>query len=211
MATKKAKAPETGRKSAYVARNREAILKAAQTVYSRDGAQATMDDVANEAQMAMSTVYKHFKDKQDLISAVTLHAFNDWEAWMQKQLSEVSDPLERFVLPMRLFLRSKTTHPEYAQLLAKNFGVVSQILPTFLAQFSAQATLLAKAKLVTPENLNVAIQNLIAVLVLQLVNQVTNPKSTAADADMAVRVALSMLGISEAKAKKLTESKVLSN
>ena len=130
---------------------------------------------------------------------------------MQKQLSEVSDPLERFVLPMRLFLRSKTTHPEYAQLLAKNFGVVSQILPTFLAQFSAQATLLAKAKLVTPENLNVAIQNLIAVLVLQLVNQVTNPKSTTAEADMALRVALSMLGISEAKAKKLTESKVLSN
>jgi AcrR family transcriptional regulator len=209
MATKKAKAPETGRKSAYVARNREAILKAAQTVYSRDGVQATMDDVANEAQMAMSTVYKHFKDKQDLISAVTLHAFNDWEAWMQQQCSEVSDPLERFVLPMRLFLRSKTTHPEYAQLVAKNFGVVSQILPTFLTQFSAQATLLAKAKLVTPENLNVAIQNLIAVLVLQLVNQVTNPKSTTADADMAVRVALSMLGISEGKAKKLTESKIV--
>ena len=208
MATKKAKAPETGRKSAYVARNREAILKAAQTVYARDGAQATMDDVANEAQMAMSTVYKHFKDKQDLISAVTLHAFNDWEAWMQQQLSEVSDPLERFVLPMRLFLRSKTTHPEYAQLVAKNFGVVSQILPTFLTQFSAQATLLAKAKLVTPENLNVAIQNLTAVLVLQLVNQVTNPKSTTAEADMAVRVALSMLGISEAKARKLTESKI---
>jgi AcrR family transcriptional regulator len=208
MATKKAKAPETGRKSAYVARNREAILKAAQTVYARDGAQATMDDVANEAQMAMSTVYKHFKDKQDLISAVTLHAFNDWEAWMQQQLSEVSDPLERFVLPMRLFLRSKTTHPEYAQLVAKNFGVVSQILPTFLTQFSAQATLLAKAKLVTPENLNVAIQNLIAVLVLQLVNQVTNPKSTTAEADMAVKVALSMLGISEAKARKLTESKI---
>ena len=134
MATKKAKAPETGRKSAYVARNRKAILKAAQTVYARDGAQATMDDVANEAQMAMSTVYKHFKDKQDLISAVTLHAFNDWETWMQQQLSEVSDPLERFVLPMRLFLRSKTTHPEYAQLVAKNFRVVSQILPTFLAQ-----------------------------------------------------------------------------
>ena len=29
MATKKAKTPQTGRKSAYVARNREAILKAA--------------------------------------------------------------------------------------------------------------------------------------------------------------------------------------
>ena len=167
-----------------------------------------MEDVADEAQMAMSTVYKHFNDKRDLISAVTLHAFNEWEAWMQQQFSEVTDPLERFVLPMRLFLRAKTTHPEYAQLVAKNFGVVSQILPTFLTQFSAQATTLVKAKLLTPENLNVAIQNLIAVLVLQLVNQVTNPKSTTADADAAVKVGLLMLGISEAKAKKLTESKI---
>ena len=208
MATKKAKAPETGRKSAYVARNREALLKAALTVFAREGAQATMDDVSAEAQMAMSTVYKHFKDKHDLIASVTLHAFNDWEAWMQQQLPEVSDPLEQFVLPMRYFLRSKNTHPEYAQLVAKNFGVVSQILPTYLTQFSAQATTLAKAKLITPENLNVAIQNLIAVLVLQLVNQVTNPKSTTADADAAVKVGLLMLGISEAKAKKLTESKI---
>jgi AcrR family transcriptional regulator len=208
MAIKKAKTPQAGRKSAYVARNRETILKAALTVFARDGAQATMDDVADEAQMAMSTVYKHFNDKRDLIASVTLHAFNDWEAWMQQQLSQVSDPLEQFVLPMRYFLRAKATHPEYAQLVAKNFGVVSQILPTFLTQFSAQATLLAKAKLVTPENLNVAIQNLIAVLVLQLVNQVTNPKSTTADADAAVKVGLLMLGISEAKAKKLTESKI---
>jgi AcrR family transcriptional regulator len=156
----------------------------------------------------MSTVYKHFNDKRDLIASVTLHAFNDWEAWMQQQLSQVSDPLEQFVLPMRYFLRAKATHPEYAQLVAKNFGVVSQILPTYLTQFSAQATTLVKAKLLTPENLNVAIQNLIAVLVLQLVNQVTNPKSTTADADAAVKVGLLMLGISEAKAKKLTESKI---
>ena len=47
-----------------------------------------------------------------------------------------------------------------------------------------------------------------AVLVLQLVNQVTNPKSTIADADAAVKVGLLMLGISDAKAKKLTESKI---
>jgi AcrR family transcriptional regulator len=208
MAIKKAKTPQTGRKSAYVARNREAILKAALTVFARDGAQATMDDISAEAQMAMSTVYKHFKDKQDLIASVALHAFNDWETWVQQQLSTVSDPLEQFVLPMRYFLRAKNTHPDYAKLVAKNFNVISQILPTLSTKISAQASALVKAKLLTPDNLNVAIQNLFAVLVIQLVNQVTNPKSTTADADAAVKVGLLMLGISEAKAKKLTESKI---
>lgn len=207
MPTRK-KSAANGRKSAYVARNREAILKAALTVFAREGAQATMDDVSAEAQMAMSTLYKHFKDKHDLIASVTLHAFNDWEAWMQQQLSEVSDPLEQFVLPMRYFLRAKNTHPDYAKLIAKNFNVVSQILPTFSTKISTQASALVKAKQLAPENLNVAIQNLMAVLVLQLVNQVTNPKSTTADADAAVKVGLLMLGISEAKAKKLTESKI---
>ena len=208
MPSNKPKTPQTGRKSAYVARNRAAILKAALSVFARDGADATMDEIADEAQMAMSTVYKHFKDKHDLIASVTLHAFNDWEAWMQQQLSEVSDPLEQFVLPMRYFLRAKNTHPDYAKLIAKNFNVVSQILPTLSTKISAQATALVKAKQLSPENLNVAIQNLMAVLVLQLVNQVTNPKSTTADADVAVKVGLLMLGISEAKAKKLTESKI---
>ena len=164
MATKKAKAPQASRKSAYVARNREAILKAALTVFAREGAQATMDDVSAEAQMAMSTVYKHFKDKHDLIASVTLHAFTDWEDWMQTQLAGVTDPLEQFVLPMRYFLRAKNTHPDYAKLIAKNFTVVSQILPVLSTKISAQASALVKAKLLTPENLSVAIQNLMAVM-----------------------------------------------
>ena len=34
-----------------------------------------MDDVSEEAQVAMSTVYKHFKDKRDLIASTTAYAF----------------------------------------------------------------------------------------------------------------------------------------
>jgi len=48
----------------------------------------------------------------------------------------------------------------------------------------------------------------VSILFIQLVNQVTNPKSTIADADSTLKVGLLMLGISEAKAKKLTESKI---
>jgi hypothetical protein len=127
---------------------------------------------------------------------------------MQQQLSTVSDPLEQFVLPMRYFLRAKNTHPNYAKLIAKNFNVLSQILPTLSTNMSARASMLVKAKLLTTENLNIAIQNLMSVLLIQSVNQVTNPKSTIAEADAAVKVGLLMLGISEAKAKKLTESKI---
>jgi hypothetical protein len=43
-------------------------------------------------------------------------------------------------------------------------------------------------------------------LVSTVVNQVTNQKAKVEDADASIRVALSMVGISEAKARKLTES-----
>jgi hypothetical protein len=41
-----------------------------------------------------------------------------------------------------------------------------------------------------------------------VVNQVNNQKAKVEDADASIRVALSMVGISEAKARKLTESKL---
>ena len=203
------KKPETGRKSAYVARNRAAILKAALTVFAREGLDATMEDVSAEARVAMSTVYKHFKDKQELLASTTAYAFSDWESWVQQKISTITDPLEQLVMPMRIFLRAKETHPDYAQLVAKNFGVVSQILPGLSGVITSQVIALNKAKLLKVENPALAIQNLLSVLVIQLVNQTLNPKATAAEADATVRIALSMLGISEVKAKKLTESKII--
>lgn len=200
--------PETGRKSAYVARNRVAILKAALTVFAREGLEATMEDVSDEAQVAMSTVYKHFKDKQDLIASTTAYAFSEWESWVQQQISEVTDPLEQLVMPMRIFLRAKDTHPEYAKLVAKNFGVVGQILPNLSSVISDQVIGLIKLKVLSVESPAIAIQNLLSVLVIQLVNQTLNPKATTAEADATIRIALAMLGISDAKAKKLTESKI---
>jgi AcrR family transcriptional regulator len=202
------KQPETGRKSAYVARNRVAILKAALTVFAREGLEATMEDVSDEAQVAMSTVYKHFKDKQDLIASTTAYAFSEWESWVQQQISEVTDPLEQLVMPMRIFLRAKDTHPEYAKLVAKNFGVVGQILPNLSSVISDQVIGLNKLKVLSVESPAIAIQNLLSVLVIQLVNQTLNPKATTAEADATIRIALAMLGISDAKAKKLTETKI---
>ena len=167
-----------------------------------------MDDVSEEAQVAMSTVYKHFKDKRDLIASTTAYAFSDWESWVQQQISEVSDPLEQLVMPMRIFLRANDTHPEYAKLVAKNFGVVGQILPNLSSVISDQVIGLNKLKVLSVESPAIAIQNLLSVLVIQLVNQTLNPKATTAEADATIRIALAMLGISDAKAKKLTKSKI---
>lgn len=143
MPPKKKPAPAFGRKSAYVARNRATIIDAALEVVAENGLHATMDQVAEASGMAMSTLYKHFKDKDELVITVLLEKFMEWEA-----------------------------------------------------------------KILTPTDSAAAAKNIQGILLFSVVNQLTTPKSTVADADMAIRTALSMLGLSDAKAKKLIEAKL---
>ena len=72
------KKPETGRKSAYVARNRAAILNATLVVLAEHGKEATVEQVAEQAQMALSTVYKHFKNKEELVIETILDSFENF-------------------------------------------------------------------------------------------------------------------------------------
>ena len=63
-----------GRKSAYVARNRTAIIKAAQEVLASDGSDATVESVAVLAEMSISTIYKHFPNRGRSLS----HSSLEW-------------------------------------------------------------------------------------------------------------------------------------
>jgi AcrR family transcriptional regulator len=205
---KKTKDPLTGRKSKSFARKREAILKASLTVFAREGVKTTMEDVADEAKIAMSTLYEHFKNKDDLIASTTAYSFNEWEVWVKNKLANVSDPLEQFVLPMRYFLRAKQTNPEYANFVVKNFAVITQILPSLSSNMFAHLSALNKAKILQTENPKMVLQNLMSILTIQMVIQTNNPKATSAEADLAIRIALPMLGISKLKAEKLTKSRI---
>jgi AcrR family transcriptional regulator len=86
------------------------------------GPEASIDQFAEAAEISVSTIYKHFDNKEALISAAFIEAFRDWELWADTQLEGIEDPLEDLVLPMRLFLRVKNTHPLYAAMSARNLA-----------------------------------------------------------------------------------------
>ena len=205
---KKAVAPEKGRKAAYVLRNREALLRSTQEVLAVKGHAVTIDDIAGHAQVAVSTIYKHFADKEALISATMLWGFAEWMTKVQSLGDHLTDPLEKLVLPMRLFVRAKTTHPDHAKNMVNFLEITTRFLPVLESELSEHIQDLTKAKLLTCDDPDVAARNIQAVLVSTIVNQVTNQKAKVEDADASIRVALSMVGISEAKARKLTESKI---
>lgn len=51
-------------------RNRERILGAARELVATAGVDATMEDIARRAGVAVGTLYRHFPAKEDLVSAV---------------------------------------------------------------------------------------------------------------------------------------------
>ena len=200
---KKPVPPEQGRKAAYVLRNRAALLLSTQEVLAVKGQAATIEDIAEHAQIAVSTVYKHFKDKDALISATILNAFAEWEIWAESFAQQSKDPLEQLVLPMRLFVRLNKTHPHHAQTLVNYFAVVAQIVPQLQVKLISHVSALNKAKLLKLDNPTAAARHFHAVMTFAVIDQVTNPKATEKDADESVYAALALFGIPEVQARKL--------
>ncbi|CAB4780044.1 unannotated protein [freshwater metagenome] len=200
---KKTVPPDQGRKAAYVMRNRAALLHSTQEVLAVKGQAATIEDIAEHAQIAVSTVYKHFKDKDALISATILNAFAEWEAWAESFAMQSKDPLEQLVMPMRLFVRLNKTHPHHAQTLVNYFAVVARIVPQLQVKLIAHVTALNKAKFLKLDDPAAAARHFHAVITFAVIDQVTNTKATEKDADESVCAALALFGIPEAQAKKL--------
>jgi TetR/AcrR family transcriptional repressor of mexJK operon len=60
-------------KAALMERKRAAIVDAARQLFLTSGyAQTSMDKVAEKAEVAITTVYRHFNNKDDLFSAVMI-------------------------------------------------------------------------------------------------------------------------------------------
>jgi len=70
--TKKKKIPSLPARKprADAQRNRELILEAAKDVFTRDGAVASLDEIARQAGIGPGTLYRHFPTRDALIEAV---------------------------------------------------------------------------------------------------------------------------------------------
>ena len=71
MPKKKLSPPPAARKPrADAKRNRARILEVAKEAFTRDGAAASLDDIARRSGIGKATLYRHFPTRDDLIEAV---------------------------------------------------------------------------------------------------------------------------------------------
>lgn len=85
------------------ARNRERILEAAKEAFTRHGADASLDDIARQAEVGPGTLYRHFPTRDALIEAVYRSEVEKIAAAGRK-LGEEKPPMDALRAWMLLFV-----------------------------------------------------------------------------------------------------------
>jgi AcrR family transcriptional regulator len=94
VSMKKSVAPKTVRKPRSDAqRNRERILEIARQVFTRRGADASMDEIAKRAKIGPGTLYRHVPTRDELLATVYITEVEKL-AVAQKKLSVELPPME---------------------------------------------------------------------------------------------------------------------
>jgi AcrR family transcriptional regulator len=106
-------------------RNREKVLAAARAVFSEQGVDAQMDDVARRADVGVGTVYRHFPTKDALLTALSEELFETLDAYARDMLA-LDDPWEAFLRTMWFSAEKTAGDRAFAEIL----GAAREVLPT---------------------------------------------------------------------------------
>ena len=195
--------PAEGRKGAFYLRNRTNLLTATQRVLATKGQEAKLEDFAAEADMAVSTIYKHFPNREKLVEAAVVEAMLEWERDIFTATDSLTDPLQRLITPMQSFLNMKTTHPLFAEIIARNQDLTFKLAPVTTGNLATHILNLAKSGDLVIDFPEIRTRNLVACLFAALQDQLNNPKAKLSDNLKSLTIALEMLGISNKRASDL--------
>ena len=95
--------PAPRRIRADAQRNRDLILEFAKTAFTRDGADASLDDIARSAGIGSATLYRHFPTRELLIEAVYRSEVEKLAA-SEERFATAMPPLEALRAWMLLFI-----------------------------------------------------------------------------------------------------------
>jgi AcrR family transcriptional regulator len=126
-------------------RNREKVLEAARFVFSENGREAQMDDVARRAGVGVGTVYRHFPTKEALIEALMVAAFSSIAAAAERAL-EIEDPWEAFSTVLWHGAEVMSADRAMSEVFASIPGVAESAMPTIEGLTATVERLIGRAQ-----------------------------------------------------------------
>jgi AcrR family transcriptional regulator len=201
-AKKKVGQASGGRQAAYTARNRAKLLHSAQPVLADIGPQATIEQIANIAEVSPTTIYKYFDNKEILFSQALDLLWREWVVWSYNG-APPAQSLEAVLDSGRKIFWVKQTHPLLAKILHNTLES-----PMFLIKAVSEGATEVFRELAERGDLNHQnFENRFLLWAYCLVGLATavhvTEELSPTDAEVAFGIGLSIWGVSDAKAKKL--------
>ena len=130
---KKRTKPARRKPRADAQRNRVRILEVAKEAFTRSGANASLDDIANQADVGPGTLYRHFPSRDALLEAVYQTEVEKLAA-TEGEFARTMAPIEALRAWMLLFIDYIATKKIIAPALNALIGGPSKVVEASLAQ-----------------------------------------------------------------------------
>jgi AcrR family transcriptional regulator len=190
------------RQSAYIARNRAALVKAAKEVLAEVGLHATIDQLANNAQVSPTTIYKYFESKEALLSEALADAWQEFMLWAYGDEIPGSS-FQGMLNVFRKLFRAQQSHPQFARVLKNTLAdstfVINAVRPIAMANLHKAASKEEIAVDQFEERVYLWTYSLAGILSGVYVSEDLSPEK----ADNSLAISLQILDFSKAKARKL--------
>ncbi|MCL4511646.1 MAG: TetR/AcrR family transcriptional regulator [Bacteroidetes bacterium] len=116
----------TSRKERETEFRRKAIVEAAREVFSEKGYNGTtIDNVAARAEFAKATLYKFFKNKEDLYLSVVEDVFREINEIAEKAMMEDLPVRDKFALFIDRLITRFSDHADFFRLLMREVGRIN--------------------------------------------------------------------------------------
>ena len=191
------------RQTAHLARRRAELVASAQHTIAESGPDTSIEQFAAAADVSVATLYKHFGSKDGLLISAAIDAQQRWEAWMVEVVSVLPSEIEKFVAAGRLVLRAIELQPDLARMGCSIMRTARPDLSVLIADLMGRAKRMAAEGAIQSDQLERRVRLYFACLIEEFQRQGTLPKPKPKEADAAVELALGLLGVTPARAKKL--------
>ena len=109
------------------ARTRGVLIDSGLEIFGQKGIiNSRLDDITKFAGMSNATFYNHFKDKDDLVSAVATSIALELVAAVEEQVVDIKDPAIRLVVSTNTVMRTALQHGRWSYVLATAFFLVPE-------------------------------------------------------------------------------------
>jgi AcrR family transcriptional regulator len=189
----------SSRQEAFMARQRENLLAAGAEVLVIYGFNASVDEVVKVSGLSPTTIYRYFTNKETYLIESANWAYKSWAMTALPAAAEYGDPIAAFIIPQRMLLRIKFTHPRFAQILEHPDFNIGKIFSTLGGDFLYHYLRLVDGGIVKDDQPKTRC-SLFLVALLQLTTESIRELSSE-EIDPAHELILAILGFSDKQIK----------